>query len=142
LSMVPKKKNGGEKSGDESEGWGGSSEHIIHSMVLECSGIVVNVLPLDPRVAVQTRPRWWIRSTPSFGWEVKPEVSCRKTSWHVKDPLRYFRYWYAKFSLLYPFLLLASRWLYWLDCQSSLVDESGVFPSQHHHHGSPHSHIT
>jgi hypothetical protein len=33
-----------------------------------------------------------IRSTPSFGWEVKPEVSCRKILRLVKDPLRYFRY--------------------------------------------------
>jgi hypothetical protein len=28
-----------------------------------------------------------IRSTPSFGWEVKPEVPCRKILRHVKDPL-------------------------------------------------------
>jgi hypothetical protein len=33
-----------------------------------------------------------IRSTPSFGWEVKPEVQCRKILRHVKDQLRYFRY--------------------------------------------------
>jgi hypothetical protein len=33
-----------------------------------------------------------IRSTPSFGWEGKPEVPCRKVLRHVKDPLRYFRY--------------------------------------------------
>jgi hypothetical protein len=33
-----------------------------------------------------------IRSTPSFGWEVKPEVPCRKILQHVKDPLMYFRY--------------------------------------------------
>jgi hypothetical protein len=33
-----------------------------------------------------------IRSTPSFGWEVKPEVPCRKMLRHVKDPLRFFRY--------------------------------------------------
>jgi hypothetical protein len=26
-----------------------------------------------------------IRSTPSFRWEVKLEVSCRKILWHVKD---------------------------------------------------------
>jgi hypothetical protein len=26
-----------------------------------------------------------IRSTPSFGWEVKPEVPCRKILRHVKD---------------------------------------------------------
>jgi hypothetical protein len=33
-----------------------------------------------------------ICSTPSFGWEVKLEVPCRKILWHAKDPLRYFRY--------------------------------------------------
>jgi hypothetical protein len=33
-----------------------------------------------------------IRSTPSFGWEIKPEVPRRKVLRHVKDPLRYFRY--------------------------------------------------
>jgi hypothetical protein len=42
-----------------------------------------------------------IRSTPFFGWEVKPMVP-----WHVKDSLRYFRYWQAKFSLLPQFFLL------------------------------------
>jgi hypothetical protein len=47
-----------------------------------------------------------IRSTPSFGGGLKP-VPCRKILLHVKDPLRNFRYWYAKFSLLRPFLLLA-----------------------------------
>jgi hypothetical protein len=49
-----------------------------------------------------------IRSTPSFVWEVKPDVPCRKISRHVKNPLRYFRYWEAKFSLLRPFTLLAT----------------------------------
>jgi hypothetical protein len=34
-----------------------------------------------------------IRSTPSFGWEVELEVPCRKILWHIKGPLRYFRYW-------------------------------------------------
>jgi hypothetical protein len=29
-----------------------------------------------------------ICSTPSFGREVKPEVPCRKISWHVKDLLK------------------------------------------------------
>jgi hypothetical protein len=33
-----------------------------------------------------------IHSTTSFGWEVKVEVPCHKILWHVKDPLRYFRY--------------------------------------------------
>jgi hypothetical protein len=33
-----------------------------------------------------------ICSTPSFGWEVKPEVPCLKVVRHVEDPWRYFRY--------------------------------------------------
>jgi hypothetical protein len=33
-----------------------------------------------------------IRSTPSFGWEVKPEVPCHKILWHVKDPFTCQRY--------------------------------------------------
>jgi hypothetical protein len=33
-----------------------------------------------------------IRSTPSFGWEVKREAPCRNMLRHVKDSLRYFRY--------------------------------------------------
>jgi hypothetical protein len=33
-----------------------------------------------------------IRSTTSFGYEVKAEVPCRKILRHVKYPLRYFRY--------------------------------------------------
>jgi hypothetical protein len=32
------------------------------------------------------------RSTPSFGWEVKPEVPCHKILWHVKDLLTYQRH--------------------------------------------------
>jgi hypothetical protein len=31
-----------------------------------------------------------IHSTPSFGWEVKPEIPCRNILWHVKDLLRSF----------------------------------------------------
>jgi hypothetical protein len=29
-----------------------------------------------------------IRSTPSFGWEIKPEIPCRKILRHVKDLLK------------------------------------------------------
>jgi hypothetical protein len=29
-----------------------------------------------------------IRSTPSFGWEIKPEVPCRKILRYVKDLLK------------------------------------------------------
>jgi hypothetical protein len=34
-----------------------------------------------------------IRSTPPFGWEVKPDVSCRKILRHVKDILEVPRGW-------------------------------------------------
>jgi hypothetical protein len=84
-----------------------------------------------------------ISSTPFFRWEVKPEVPCLKILRHVKHPLTYLRYWYAKFSILRPFLLLAPRCICWYDYQRALVDEPGVIPSRHrHHHGSPCSHIT
>jgi hypothetical protein len=33
-----------------------------------------------------------IRSTPSFGWEVMPEVRCSKILRHIKDPLTCLRY--------------------------------------------------
>jgi hypothetical protein len=42
-----------------------------------------------------------IRSTPCFGWEIKPEVPCRKILQHVKDPLRYFRYWQNPHSFVH-----------------------------------------
>jgi hypothetical protein len=29
-----------------------------------------------------------IRSTPSFGWEVKPEVPCHEILWYVKELLK------------------------------------------------------
>jgi hypothetical protein len=37
-----------------------------------------------------------IRSTSSFGWEVKPKVPCREILRHVKDPLTYERCWIRK----------------------------------------------
>jgi hypothetical protein len=48
-----------------------------------------------------------IHSTPSFGWEAKLEVACRKILRHVKDPLMYQSTEYVKFSFLHLFLLLA-----------------------------------
>jgi hypothetical protein len=82
-------------------------------------------------------------STPSFGWEVKPEVPCRKILRHVKDPLRYFRYWYEKFSLLLPFLILApdvsagrnTRELWWMS--QELSPASVVIAMALHVHISP-----
>jgi hypothetical protein len=53
------------------------------------SGVVVSVLATGPK----GRGRWIfkgdkIRSPSSFGWEVKPEVSCRKILQHVKNLLK------------------------------------------------------
>jgi hypothetical protein len=84
-----------------------------------------------------------IRSTPSFAWEVKPEVLCRKILRHVKDPLKYLRYWIGK--ILTPSYIppICPRCLCWYNCQRALVGESGVMPSRHNHHnGSQCSHIT
>jgi hypothetical protein len=60
---------------------------------------VVSVLATGPRVAGSNTAEAMdflmaikIRSAPSFGWEVKPEVPCRMILRHVKNPLRYFRY--------------------------------------------------
>jgi hypothetical protein len=62
-------------------------------------GVVVSVLATGPKVRGFEPGRgdgflraMKIHSTPSFGWEVKPEVPCRKILRHVKDTLRYFRY--------------------------------------------------
>jgi hypothetical protein len=52
-------------------------------------------LPLDPKVAGSNLAKAMdflraikVRRTPSFGWEVKPEVPCRKILRRVKDLLK------------------------------------------------------
>jgi len=81
-----------------------------------------------------------IRSTPSFGWEVKPEVPCRKILWHVKDLLKSHGDGQTKFSFPSPILLLAPEMSLLTGppdstggCQSALVDKLGVSPSRYHH---------
>jgi hypothetical protein len=77
-------------------------------------GVVVSVLATGHKVR-GFKPglgdgflRWIkIRSTPSFGWEVKPEVLCRKILRHVKVRWRIKGTEYVKFSFLRPFLLFA-----------------------------------
>jgi hypothetical protein len=62
-------------------------------------GIVVSVLATGPK-GRRFKPSRGdgflraikIRSTPSFGGEVKREVPCRKILRHVKDHLTYLRY--------------------------------------------------
>jgi hypothetical protein len=43
-----------------------------------------------------------ICSTPSFGWEVKPEVPCPRILWHVKDLLKSHGDGRTKFSFPSP----------------------------------------
>jgi hypothetical protein len=81
-----------------------------------------------------------IRSKPSFGWEVKPEVPCRKILRHVKDLLKSHGDGYTKFSFPLPILLLAPEMSLLTGpsdstggCQSALVDKLGVSPSRYHH---------
>jgi hypothetical protein len=73
--------------------YGGSKQ------VCRLGGVVVSVLAIGPKDRGLKPGRGdgflratKIRSTPSFGWEVKPEVACRKILRHVKDPLGYFRH--------------------------------------------------
>jgi hypothetical protein len=87
---------------------------VMYHVPGRLGGVVVSVLVTGPRGGLFKPGRgdgFWgaikIRSTPSFGWEVKPEVPCRKILWHVKDPSRYLRYWQANSSFLRPFFLLA-----------------------------------
>jgi hypothetical protein len=50
-----------------------------------------------------------IRSTPSFGWEVKLEVPCRKILWHAKDLLKSHGDGQTKFSFPSPTVPRASE---------------------------------
>jgi hypothetical protein len=72
---------------------------LLNTTISRLCGVVVRVLATGPKGrGFKPRPKRWIfkgykiRSTPSFGWEVKPEVPCCKILRHVKDTLRYFRY--------------------------------------------------
>jgi hypothetical protein len=58
-------------------------------------GAVVSVLPIGPKDCgfKPDQGDGFLRaikicSTPSFGWEVKPEVPCHKILWHVKELLK------------------------------------------------------
>jgi hypothetical protein len=48
-----------------------------------------------------------IRCTPSFRWDVNPEVPCRKILRHVKELLKSHGDGYTKFSFPFAHLLLA-----------------------------------
>jgi hypothetical protein len=75
-----------------------------------------------------------IRSTLSFGWEIKSEAPCRKILQHVKIICKRGIKW-LQGKILTPFV--HSSYLLpddcFLVCQRALVDESGVFLCQHHH---------
>jgi hypothetical protein len=86
-----------------------------------------------------------IRSTHSFGGEVKPEVPCCKILQHVKKSLASMNKHTSQSQMhhsLRPFLLLATRWLCWQDCQRALVDESGIFLCRDHSTMAIHAHVS
>jgi hypothetical protein len=68
---------------------------FVITNVTRLGGVVVSVLATRPKYR-EFEPGKGdgflraikIRSTPSFGWEVKPEVPCRKILRHVKDLLK------------------------------------------------------
>jgi hypothetical protein len=70
------------------------------------SSVMVIMLATGPMVRKfkSCQERWIflraikICSTTSFGEEVKPSASCHKILQHVKDSLRYNRYWWVIFS--------------------------------------------
>jgi hypothetical protein len=88
-------------------------KHTFKLYLCRLGGVVVSVLATGPKgCGLKTGQgdgflrAIKIRNTNSFGWK-------NKVGQHVKDPLKYLRYWYAKFSLIRPFFLLAPRCLCW-----------------------------
>jgi hypothetical protein len=104
-------------------------------------------LPLDPKVggfepgqgngflrAIK------IRSTPSFGWDVKTEVPCCKILRYVKDLLKSHGVGWTKFSFPSPSLLFAPEISLLTGspdstggCQSTLANELGVSATRYHY---------
>jgi hypothetical protein len=97
-------------------GFGTLSFSVSHTSHL--GGVVVSVLASGPK-GYGFEPGQGngflrvikIRSTPSFVWEVKPEVPYRKTSWHVKDLLKSHGDRDTKFSFPSPTSHLLQRGL-------------------------------
>jgi hypothetical protein len=67
-----------------------------------------------------------IRSTPSFGWEVKREFPCRKILRHVKDLLKSHENGWTKFLFPSPILLLAPEMTMPPDSTGGLPKRSGM----------------
>jgi hypothetical protein len=71
----------------------------VYGMLCRLGGVVVSVLATGPKCRGFRPGRGdgflraiEIRSTPSFGWDVKPEAQCCKILQPVKDTLPYLRY--------------------------------------------------
>jgi hypothetical protein len=110
----------------------------INGLLIALGGLVVSVLaiwrkvrglkPARGRCTLRVKQ---IRSTTSFGGEVKPSVPCRMILRHVKESYECERYLVAKFnsnfSQISPPSVLdvsAGNW------QRALVDESGMIRTQ------------
>jgi hypothetical protein len=77
---------------------GDKAHRTINAWARRLGGVVVSVLATGPKGRGFKPSRGGrllraikIRSTPSFGWEVKPEAPC-KILRYVKDPLTYLRH--------------------------------------------------
>jgi hypothetical protein len=108
----------------------------------ECSlhGVVVSVLVTGPKGCRFKRSQGdgflkvsEVCSTPSFRWEVKPEVPCCEILRHVKDLLKPTGTDRLNSHFLHPFSYSLQSCLCWQDCQSALVDKFGVNSSWYHH---------
>jgi hypothetical protein len=73
---------------------------------LRNAGIVVIVVATEPKVS-GFKPGWgrWIskiRSTPSFGGEVKPSAPCSKILGHVKESFEVWKGYFIRLNSLCP----------------------------------------
>jgi hypothetical protein len=123
--------------------------HCISELLgrLRLGGVVVSVLATEPKGCGFEPDQGngflraiTIRSTPSFGWEVKLEVPCHKILRHVKDLLKFHGNTSTKFSFPSPTLPLTPEMSRIAEpsgstggCQSALVDKLEVSLSQYHH---------
>jgi hypothetical protein len=71
---------------------------LYYIVLSHLGGVVASVLATGPKGCGFKPGRGYgvlretkIRSTPSFGWEVKPEDPCRTILRHIKDPLTFQR---------------------------------------------------
>jgi hypothetical protein len=92
---------------------------VLFSWVTHCrlDGVVISVLATGPKDSGFKPGRGdKIPQHTFLRMGIKPEIPCRKILRHVKDPLRYLRYWVGKMFISYTFL--CSLQMVWLPLSS------------------------